>query len=258
MSPDSLHSQTEGFWRKGVVFPFTVLTPDEVSSALRSVATLEEGLNQRGIPIPYTHLHFRWAYNLVLHPRILDIVEALIGRDILVWGTLVIAKPPHDSGFVSWHQDGTYTEFEPDRFVSAWVAFTESSPQNGCLRVVPGSHTHRRSHIEIPNDDNLLSRGQHVALEVREDDVLDVCLRPGEMSLHHLNLIHGSAPNKSASPRIGFVIRYATPRLTECAFRVIRARGCEHVRHLPLLETPPSADWKQALQSCEGNLTGPR
>jgi ectoine hydroxylase-related dioxygenase (phytanoyl-CoA dioxygenase family) len=97
--------------------------------------------------------------------------------------------------------------------VTAWVALTPSGVDNGCMRVLPGSHKTRLPHIETFARGNMLSHGQAASVEVRPGDSVDLLLKPGEMSLHHSLTVHGSEPNRASYPRIGFAIRYTAAHI---------------------------------------------
>jgi non-haem Fe2+, alpha-ketoglutarate-dependent halogenase len=156
-----------------------------------------------------SHLLFTWLDELIRHPGILDAVEDIIGPNILCWGTSFFIKEPHTTSYVSWHQDSTYWGLDPADIVTAWVALSESSAENGAMRVIPGSHTLEQiPHRDTFASENLLSRGQEIAVDVDETQAVALPLQPGEMSLHHVRLVHGSEPNPSAQRRIGFAIRY--------------------------------------------------
>jgi ectoine hydroxylase-related dioxygenase (phytanoyl-CoA dioxygenase family) len=165
-----------------------------------------------------SHLLWPWLADLVRRPVLLDAVEDLIGPDILVWGSNLFVKDAHDPAFVSWHQDSTYWGLSEPAAVTAWVAFSPSTRESGCLRVSPGSHrVDELPHLDNPTANNLLTRGQEV--QVRINDAIDVVLAPGEMSLHHVRAIHGSNPNRSDDRRIGFAIRYIPTRVRQRAGR---------------------------------------
>ena len=154
------------------------------------------------------HLLFTWLNDLIRHPRILDAVEDIIGPDILCWGRTFFTKEARNPAMF-WHQDSTYWGLEPPDIITAWVAFTDSNAANGAMRVIPATH----KMDQVPHRDtfaagNLLSRGQEIEVEVNERDAAMLELAAGEMSLHHVRLIHGSDPNPSADRRIGFAIRY--------------------------------------------------
>ena len=139
--------------------------------------------------------------------KILDAVQSLIGKDILVCGTTLFIKNPNEKGFVSYHQDAKYIGLEPHNWVTAWVAITDSNENNGCMRMWSGSHKDNlKEHDQKFNQGNLLTRGQTIK-NVPEDQVKPIELKAGQMSLHHPRIIHGSGINKSDDKRIGFVVQ---------------------------------------------------
>lgn len=156
-----------------------------------------------------SHLLFTWLNDLVRHPRILDAVEDVIGPDILCWGTSFFIKNARDPGFVSWHQDSTYWGLEPPDIITAWVALSDSTLANGAMRVIPRTHVgDQLAHHDTFAPNNLLSRGQEIMVDVDDRQAVALELKAGEMSLHHVRLIHGSDPNPTDERRIGFAIRY--------------------------------------------------
>ena len=139
--------------------------------------------------------------------KILDAVQSLIGENILVCGTTLFIKNPHEKGFVSYHQDAKYIGLEPHNWVTAWVAITDSNEKNGCMRMWSGSHKDDlKEHDQKFNEGNLLTRGQTVK-NVPKDETTPLVLKAGQMSLHHPAVVHGSDINKSNDRRIGFVIQ---------------------------------------------------
>jgi non-heme Fe2+,alpha-ketoglutarate-dependent halogenase len=141
------------------------------------------------------------------HPKILDAVQSLIGEDILVCGTTLFIKNPHEKGFVSYHQDAKYIGLEPHNWVTAWIAITDSNEYNGCMRMWSGSHKDNlKEHDQMFNEGNLLTRGQTVN-NVPREETTPLILEAGQMSLHHPTVVHGSDLNKSNDRRIGFVIQ---------------------------------------------------
>lgn len=156
-----------------------------------------------------SHLVFGCLDELVRLPAILDSVETVLGPDIFVWTSSIFAKSPASPDFVSWHQDMTYWGIKPPEIVTAWVALTDSMSDNGCMRVIPGTHMFDRVlHRDTFAENNMLSRGQEVVMAVDEAAAIDIVLSPGEMSLHHAKILHGSRANLSSRVRIGFAIRY--------------------------------------------------
>jgi ectoine hydroxylase-related dioxygenase (phytanoyl-CoA dioxygenase family) len=232
------------FEEHGVLFPIPALGAESLARFRAGFDVVAAQLGEAWRPerSGQWHLCFRWAYDLVTYPAILDAVEDLLGPDILVHSSSAFAKRPGSPSFVSWHQDGYYWGLAPPRLVSAWVALSDSTPRNGCLRVVPGSHRHSRlDHTALPHEHNLLGTGLEVVAAVDERQAVDVRLRAGEMSFHHMDIVHGSGPNRSDGPRIGFAIRYTTPEVSQSRphHAVILARGSDRYGHFVRLDAAP-------------------
>lgn len=166
---------------------------------------------------------------------VLDVVEQILGPDLLAWSVELFIKEPGSAKTVSWHQDLTYWGMgDTDDEVTAWIALSDVSVEAGCMRFLPGSHRSGIAlHEDTFGDDNLLSRGQTIP---DVDDLMAVygALKPGEMSLHHGRCFHSSGPNRSNDRRIGCAIRYVTPEVrnrtdlpTDYAMPV---RGCDPYR----------------------------
>ena len=246
--------QVASYEREGVLFPIPALTPEETARYRAAVEDLERRLGGKPSPAAMSQpqLHFRWAYDLATHPAVLDAVEQVLGPDILVHSASIFCKHPRTADYVSWHQDGHYWRLEAPRLVSAWVALSDSTPENGCLRVVPGSHhLDRLPHTDRPwAENNLLASGLEIAVDVREEEALDVVLRAGQMSLHHVQIVHGSNPNRSDGKRIGFAIRYVAPEVKQGLdhHQVLLARGSDAHGHYALLEEPPGEDVEEGLR----------
>jgi hypothetical protein len=204
--------------RDGIVFPLPAIGAEGAAAALRHLEILEARDGGRLSPSTNTkpHLLVPWLNALIRDISILDAVESLIGPDILCWGSGFFSKAPGDGSFISWHQDSTYWGLSGPEIVTAWVALTPSTPQSGCMQVIPGTHTREQvAHRDTFAAGNLLSRGQEIAVEVDLDDAVDVVLQPGEMSLHHVRIFHGSNPNRGALRRTGLAIRYIPTRLAQ-------------------------------------------
>lgn len=157
------------------------------------------------------HLIFSCLDELAHHPIIVDAVEDLIGKNIALWGSVLFIKNPQSKGYVSWHQDATYMGIVPHNFVSPWLALTHSTIDNGCMRMIAGSHKQPvQPHVDTFEADNVLTRGQAVE-QIDATNAVDLILRPGQMSLHHALTVHASNPNKSRQRRIGFVMQSYMP-----------------------------------------------
>jgi ectoine hydroxylase-related dioxygenase (phytanoyl-CoA dioxygenase family) len=160
------------------------------------------------------YLLFPWAAALVRHAAILDCVQDLIGPDIMVFHTTVWLKEPHSETFVPWHQDATYFGLAPFEHVTAWVALTDSTPENGCVQIVPHSHaTGQRPHFDQPDPKTMLSRGQTLADTIDETRAVGLVLTAGEASFHHTLTFHRSGVNRTDHRRIGIGISYIPTRV---------------------------------------------
>ena len=219
----------------GVVFPIDVLTVDEAAGYRARLERLEahHGAMKYSMK-PY--LTVTLADELAHTPRLLDAVEDLIGPNLLLWDGAFIIKEPQTENFISWHQDLTYWGVGPaEQIVSIWLALSPVTAENGCMAVAPGSHRDDiRPHVDRFEDDNMLSRGQEMADAVDEESAVDVVLKPGQMSLHHGHVIHGSKPNHSDQRRIGFNLQFIAPSVRQSEMKddsTMLMRGQDEFRH---------------------------
>ena len=190
------------------------------------------------------HLLFPWLHDVAYITEILDEIEKLIGEDILLWSASFFIKDPGSKSYVSWHQDSTYWGLKPLEIVTAWLALTPSNSSNGCMQVIPGSHLRGQSeHKDTFEDDNLLSRGQEIEVDISNEKVVDLALKPGEMSLHHVRIFHGSNSNDSNTPRIGFAMRYIPAYTRQEGGRTFAelVRGEDRFRNFDT-PTPPTVE----------------
>jgi ectoine hydroxylase-related dioxygenase (phytanoyl-CoA dioxygenase family) len=247
-------AQRAAYGRRGYHFPVTGFSASEAAALQRRFLgywqshqdVLKDLLpRERVAYVIDTHLFLRWVHDIAVQPRVLDAIEGVLGPDILVWSSQWFAKMPHDRAFVSWHQDATYWGLTPPNVCTGWIALSVSDTSNGCLRVVPG--THRGALLpqrETHGADNMLSRGQEIAVEVDESQAVELVLRPGELSLHHVGIVHGSGPNDSDVARIGLAVRYISPDVIQQGAQrdiAVLARGHDRYGHFDLVE-PPERD----------------
>jgi Phytanoyl-CoA dioxygenase (PhyH) len=237
----------ERYHRDGFYFPVRVLSTDEAREC-RGRLEVFEATQQRGAlggELRHKpHLIFTWLDTLVRHPVILDTVEDILGPNLLVWSSSFFVKEPRDAAYVSWHQDATYWGLSEPDVVTAWVAITDSTVESGAMRMIPGTHREQVPHRDTFAPHNLLSRGQEIAVEVDEAQAVDVVLRAGEMSLHHVRMFHGSLPNRSDDRRVGFAIRYVPTHVRQGAGEgdsAMLVRGVDEFGHFEP-ERRPTAD----------------
>jgi non-heme Fe2+,alpha-ketoglutarate-dependent halogenase len=244
----------------GYYAPVPVLSRAEADGLRRTLEAFEtSGRGMQGAVRHKPHLLFTWLNDLIRHPRILDAVEDIVGPDILCWGTSFFIKEPRNPGYVSWHQDSTYWGLEPPDIITAWVAFTDSNRANGAMRVIPETHKlDQVPHHDTFAAENLLSRGQEILVDVDERKAVMLELAAGEMSLHHVRLIHGSDPNPSDERRIGFAIRYIPTYVRQVAGSHDTAtlvRGEDRFHNFEP-EQRPDADLSPAAIAHHADITG--
>jgi hypothetical protein len=193
----------------GFVAPINVLSLEEVEKIKQEIEHIEKKWPDELVGLGRNNVHYiSPVFDQVCHnQKILDAVESIIGKDILVGGTTLFIKDPDKKGFVSWHQDAKYIGFEPYNWVTAWLAITDANEENGCMRMWSGSHKENiKDHKDTYDENNLLTRGQTVQNVPIEKTTPNI-LKAGQLSLHHPMIVHGSGPNKSNQRRIGFVIQ---------------------------------------------------
>ena len=153
-----------------------------------------------------TNLLFDWVYDLSRAQRLLDAVEDLIGPDVLLTNSIFRIKEPGSATHYGWHQDAARIRVEPG-FVLAFIAVSEATAANGCLRVIPESHHEVQPFGLVSYADRQVARVR----EVDESGAVDMVLARGQVGLLHCNTIHGSGPNRSSGRRIGLINDYTAP-----------------------------------------------
>ena len=202
------------FNEKGYLTGFRVFDDEQVRKNRADFdRILEQFLKEKKGSYAIDRYHDRIAaiYDLVLTPAILDIVQDLIGPNIVSWATHYFCKMPGDDMGVSWHQDCSYWALTPSKAVTVWLAIDDADRENGCMRVIPGSHLH--GHLGFKESDskehNVLT--QTILGAEQFGEPVDIELKAGEISLHSDLLVHGSLPNRSNRRRCGLTIRYCPP-----------------------------------------------
>ena len=201
--------QLKDYKDNGFVAPINVLSLEEAKKIKEEIEHIEKKWPEELIGLGRNNVHYiSPVFDQVCHnSKILDAVESIIGKDILVGGTTLFIKDPDNKSFVSWHQDAKYIGFEPYNWVTAWLAITDANEENGCMRMWAGSHKEKiKDHKDKYGKNNLLTRGQTVQNVPIEKTTPNI-LKAGQLSLHHPMIVHGSGPNKSNQRRIGFVIQ---------------------------------------------------
>ena len=235
--------QLDHYKNKGYVSPVSALTSIEAKEIRDEIEKIEkdwpgalEGINRN-----YIHLISPIFNKVCLNKNILDAVESIIGKNILICGTTLFIKNPNERGFVSFHQDAKYIGLEPHNWVTVWVAVTDANEKNGCMRMLPGSHKEDlKTHEQKFDENNLLTRGQTIT-NVQLDRTDPIILKAGQVSLHHPKIVHGSGLNQSNDRRIGFVIQsYIGTNVNQVIGKmyVQRARGEDKYKYHEYSKTP--------------------
>ena len=251
--------QIDQYRRDGCVYPIRAISEADALAIRERLEAFEAkaGGALAGDLRHKSHLLFSWLGDLVREHRIVDAVADLYGDDLLCWTTNFFIKEANNPAFVSWHQDSTYWGLSRPDVVTAWVALTPSNSANGAMAFIPGTHTSDQiPHRDTFSQNNLLTRGQEVAVDVDPAQARTIELQPGEMSLHHVRLVHGSAPNPSNERRIGFAIRYIPTSVSQVEGEdsATLVSGVDHEHHFEP-EPRPTRDMDPAFVALHKRIT---
>mgnify|MGYP005729706381 CR=1 FL=1 len=241
--PNLSSEQINQYNNDGYIAPIDVLSKDEATEVKKEIEYIEKKWPDEleGLGRNYAHLVSPVLDKVSHNSKILDAVESIIGKDILVCGTTLFIKNPDQKGFVSFHQDAKYIGLEPHNWVTGWVAITDSNEENGCMRMLKGSHKEDlKFHNQKFDKNNLLTRGQTVE-NVPINETTPVILKAGQLSLHHPQIVHGSGLNKSNDRRIGFAIQsYIGTNVDEVLGKIYvqQARGSDTFKYHQHVKRP--------------------
>lgn len=220
--------QGDRFRQDGFLTGITIADSEEAEGYRAQFNELEQRVGWEQARIGLVDYHFEEPFirKLATHPRILDCIEALLGPDILLLATHFFCKYGQEEKFVAWHQDVTYWGLEPPVAVTAWYAVDDSDRENGCMRVIPGTHLSGiRAHGKAEQAGNLLSINQEIQVLPEEQlTAVDLPLKAGQISLHDGALIHGSLPNRSPRRRCGLTLRYVPAFVRQIAVNSMGTR----------------------------------
>jgi non-haem Fe2+, alpha-ketoglutarate-dependent halogenase len=205
--------QIDLYNQRGYFHPITLFTGSKVANMRKYVDHLFELLKADGQTDSYAllgyHTRCPGLYDLATDSRILDVVEDIIGSNIICWTSHVFCKVAHDPKSVPFHQDASYWPLTPSRTVSVWLAIDDSDQENSCLQVIPG--THKKGHLKWSKAVGDVVLDQRIEkAEIYGAPAL-IELRAGQCSIHADLIAHGSNPNRSERRRCGYAIRYCPP-----------------------------------------------
>lgn len=231
---DDLQTLKREYARDGFLSPVDIIS---ASDARRHRAQMESAEQNMGAVHYLAKMHtvLRSPFELATHANILDVVEALIGGDILLYNSTYIIKEARAPAYVSWHQDLTYWGLDGDDQVSVWLALSRADRESGCMRMLPGSHTGgARAHdLSAHDENNVLFQSQTVR-GVDESRAVHCELAPGQASFHHGWTLHCSSPNQSDDRRIGLNLQYIAPHVRQTklpGFSALLVRGEDRFGH---------------------------
>ena len=243
----SLDQLARDFDRDGYVSGVRVLSGEDTvrhRDALENIEAAEGQLHYKA----KMHTVMTSPYELATHKTVLDVVEALIGPDILLYDVTYVIKEPQTDAFVSWHQDLTFWGLSDDAVVTMWLALSPATEASGCMRMIPGSHKNGLlEHDTFDDDKNVLLQSQTVH-GVDEAQAVLCPLQPGEASFHHGWVLHASMPNRSDDRRIGLNVQYLAPHVRQTKHNVDSAmlvRGEDKFSHFHE-DIPADADFDPA------------
>lgn len=239
-------SAAGSFSEQGFLFPIDVLSDSDAAALLDDLESAERELagdpEKLGILNSYPDRVLPSFDKLIRHPRIIEYVSKILGPDLMVWSASIFDKSPHSEKVVTWHQDLTYWGLDSDDEVTVWVALSPVTEASGCMFFVPGSHKKKAvEHVDTFADDNLLSRGQEIAVKVNEGEGVAVELQPGQASLHHGHLFHSSGPNRTGMRRTAPAIRYIKASVKQAGGEkplVAHVSGEDRYGHYEIAGTP--------------------
>jgi ectoine hydroxylase-related dioxygenase (phytanoyl-CoA dioxygenase family) len=219
MKPDS-ESIADVYARDGFVFPIDVVSEEEARAVRADLEAAESELaddpERLGLLRSYPDRLLPSFDRLIRNPNLIAAASQVLGPDLMVWSGGMFIKEANSPKIVSWHQDLTYWGLDDAEEVTCWVALSPASVASGCMKFVPGSHKKQLvPHRDTFDENNLLTRGQEVAVDVDESDAVHVTLETGQASMHHGHLFHGSGPNTTDDRRIGSAIRYIKPSMKQ-------------------------------------------
>ena len=207
--------EADAYHRDGVIGPFTLCSPREMAAhkerISREVIDRPTRWSYRGPTADstchYRHLDCPVIHALSSHPAVVDRLASLYGPDLLLWRTSILIKAPgSDEGKrFPWHQDGTYFNLVPEANISFWLAIDPATEENGCVQLMPGTHTRIFPTEESGGEDYLTKRSVLDGLDTA--NAVKMVLEPGQFFIFCERALHSSEPNRSNSTRMCLVGR---------------------------------------------------
>ena len=255
MLDSELDHYHQSYETNGYVSPVPFLSPEEAADHRARLEAAEQEIGSLHYRSK-AHTFLTSPLELATHPKVLDLVERMIGPDILLYNVTYIIKEPHSPSHVSWHQDLTFWGLSHDDQVSMWLALSPATEESGCMRMIPGSHKQGRMDHETTDDDtNVLLQGQTV--QGIDESASVLCpLNPGEATFHHGWTLHASMPNRSDDRRIGLNVQYFAPHIRQTKHNhdtAMLVRGEDRYNHFGT-DVPAQADLEPEAMARQAEL----
>lgn len=215
---------SKNFSKTGIVWPLktsSVVNRENLEREYFNFQSTANKIFKKNISLK-PHILSKFFFQLACDENVMTNVKEIIGEDVYIWSSAFFAKAPSEGKIVSFHQDNPYWQLSTDKVITAWIALTNSNKQSGCLEVVPNSsklgmigkldvEDARESYLKgekTTDSTDLLSYKHDLNEFLKVNKPVDICLTPGEYSIHHVNTVHGSGINNTNNHRIGFAVRY--------------------------------------------------
>ncbi|MDC0033111.1 phytanoyl-CoA dioxygenase family protein [Alphaproteobacteria bacterium] len=239
--------QIEQYHSDGYVSRVRIISKGEAETFRHRIEETESAGDLRGVGQTKFYLRHPWVHRLATQPALLDAVEDLIGPNIMLYHNTVWFKEGSDGAYVSWHQDNTYFGHDPCEVLTAWMAITPATIDSGCMQFLPGTQKFGQQELKPPDigGSNMLSSGQTAKFDASTVEPFPVELQPGECSIHHAFLIHGSLPNNAPDRRMGITFIYHPPHLGQlgnCRTSALLVRGKDLYGNFDHEEAPNETD----------------
>ena len=258
VDPGSRDSIADTYDRDGFVFPIDVISKAEAEATRADLEAAERELaddpERLALLRSYPDRLLPSFDRLIRNPNLIAAASAALGPDLMVWSAGLFIKEANSPKIVSWHQDLTYWGLDDAEETTCWVALSPSNEQSGCMKFVPGSHKQQAvPHVDTFSDNNLLTRGQEIAVDVDEGDGVSVVLETGQASMHHGHLFHASGPNTTDDRRIGAAIRYIKTSMKQSTgdrSLVALVSGEDRYGHFTVADTPKGRLLEEDFELC--------
>ncbi|NNE22072.1 MAG: phytanoyl-CoA dioxygenase family protein [Rhizobiales bacterium] len=257
----ALETISDTYDRDGFVFPIDAVSAAE-ATALRAdleaaEAELADDPERLALLRSYPDRLLPSFDALVRNPNLISAASEVLGPDLMVWSSGLFIKEANSPKIVSWHQDLTYWGLDNADETTCWVALSNADEASGCMKFVPGSHkANLVPHVDTFDENNLLTRGQEVAVDVNEEDGVAVELKPGQSSMHHGHLFHASGPNTTDDRRTGSAIRYIKTSMkqrTDDKMLVALVSGEDRYGHFTIADTPKGRLLAEDFERCHAD-----